>query len=736
MKNILNHLLLFIAIFTTISANATTYYYCNNNPTKYNELASWKTNLNCTGTSPTTFTNSSDLFIINRFVNINKAWSINAQIIINSTCNISGNGQISSNSVSLGANSTLTINNSNIPTLVSANITSTIIINHTSNYTLPAIVYGAVLLYGDNTTITLNGNTTIDYLLMDSCKLELNNYKLTISNDYETVRQSIFIGSNNSELNFQTNNILTSNITFSQNSNSDKTIKSLTLNGTTVTIDSSLFITHLLDLTANSTSNLITNDNVFLLADVNYTSQVANMTNCTITGKIHYQIYIPASNGRYWYNITAPLDDVNVLQWQTGASTNNGIYVTGTFAGASNPGNGIRQSGISCYSWNSITQTWSNFPKVNNLEYIDNSTGYRFFIRNGNATLAPTTPAKTINNFGYVKSGTISFTLNYDNIKGGWNLLGNPYPADITADLTNSAWSFSGLANSTIWIWDAEAGVYVACNGGVGDCIIPAGQSFWVETNTLGANIQVNETAKTLTSQTIYKKASNDDYLNIKLVNPNNIENNYYLRLNTDYNNDIDNYDALKKWESFMNTIYVSISGIDSLNNYYNIDSRKEIKNTDTIKIHLITSQGINNLSFKRNDFSYTGNIYLHDSYLNTKTLIDNDMVYPFDVTSNISSIQNRFYLTFYKEDIITNTNQSNIETFIIYPNPNNDYFKINSQSKIDKIEITNVSGQIILTKSFNSSNYIITHSLNNGLYNAKIYSNNNIYFIKIIVCK
>jgi hypothetical protein len=738
MKNILKYIVIIITMFAEFSAHATNYYYCNNSPAKVTTLTSWKNNSNCTGASPSSFSNSSDVFYINKTVNINQIWSVSGKVIINSSCNISGNGEIISTSIDLGDNSTININNSNIPTFSNISLTSTVIINNTSSYNLPQANYGSVLLFGNNTNITLIGNTSIEYLLLDTCILNLNGFKLIIADDYEYLRKSIFIGSSNSELYLDVNGILTSPITFSQISLSNKTIKSLKLNGTTATIDSSLYITHLLDLTAYSSSNLITNNNLYLLANSNYTAQVANMTNCSITGKIHYQIYIPASGGRYWHHITAPLDSVTVSQWQAGASTNNGIYVTGTFTGASNPGNGIVQSGISCYSWNSITQTWSNFPKVNNSEYINNSTGYRFFIRNGSAALAPTTPAKIINNFGYVKSGTIEFPLNYDIVKGGWNLLGNPYPANITADLSNSSWSYNGLANSTVWMWNSQAGVYVACNNGVGDCIIPSGQSFWVESNTIGATAQINENAKILTYKSLYKKSSVNDYFNVKLTNnTSNVNNDYYLRLSSNYTDTIDIYDAVQRWETFQNTIYVSISGVDKYNNFYNIDSRKDIKNTDTIGIYVITSQGNNTLSFLRSGFSYTGNIYLHDKYLDSTLLIDSDLTYQFAVTSNTSTKNNRFYLTFYETPVITNiTKSNNIEIIKIYPNPSNYYFQIKSDLNINKIEILNNSGQLILSKNINDVNDIISHNLSNGVYNVKIYTIDNVYLNKIVICR
>lgn len=80
-----------------------------------------------------------------------------------------------------------------------------------------------------------------------------------------------------------------------------------------------------------------------------------------------------------------------------------------------------------------------------------------------------------------------------------------------------------------------------------------------------------------------------------------------------------------------------------------------------------------------------------------------------------------------------TNINELNPDLIKIFPNPiNNDVIYINSKEIIRKIEITNISGQMIYNKQYCNKKDIVIH-LNNitkGLYFTKIYMQNNKSFI------
>jgi len=80
--------------------------------------------------------------------------------------------------------------------------------------------------------------------------------------------------------------------------------------------------------------------------------------------------------------------------------------------------------------------------------------------------------------------------------------------------------------------------------------------------------------------------------------------------------------------------------------------------------------------------------------------------------------------------------NQNHKESFWVYPNPSNDWFKIESEEKIENIKIFNSSGNLIYqqenlnTTIFNYSN----HQLPKGIYFVSAEINNKMYVKKIMV--
>ena len=73
--------------------------------------------------------------------------------------------------------------------------------------------------------------------------------------------------------------------------------------------------------------------------------------------------------------------------------------------------------------------------------------------------------------------------------------------------------------------------------------------------------------------------------------------------------------------------------------------------------------------------------------------------------------------------------------SFNIYPNPADDFVKIESSENINTIKITDISGQIIFEKNINSKSFTI--DLNNytkGIYIINLYSKDNISIRKLVV--
>ncbi len=81
-------------------------------------------------------------------------------------------------------------------------------------------------------------------------------------------------------------------------------------------------------------------------------------------------------------------------------------------------------------------------------------------------------------------------------------------------------------------------------------------------------------------------------------------------------------------------------------------------------------------------------------------------------------------------------TEEEHLNAVSLYPNPANDYIKIQSEENISATTIYNVTGQKIKTFPIGNSNSTIinTRNLSNGFYYLKITTDNEKIIKKIII--
>ncbi len=83
---------------------------------------------------------------------------------------------------------------------------------------------------------------------------------------------------------------------------------------------------------------------------------------------------------------------------------------------------------------------------------------------------------------------------------------------------------------------------------------------------------------------------------------------------------------------------------------------------------------------------------------------------------------------------IISGIKTNKIEGLKIYPNPVTNYLNISANEILDKVSVTDISGQVIYTESINAMNKIIDFSsLSKGMYLIEISSKNSTSITKII---
>jgi hypothetical protein len=474
----------------------------------------------------------------------------------------------------------------------------------------------------------------------------------------------------------------------------------------------------------------------------------------SIVGNIKMQRYVPESSGRYWYHLASPVAGGTFTQLKTTATSvppnpDNGIFITGS--GIANTTPDISSIGItntstaSVYSYNAAaTTSTSAWVKPTDLaNAIPAKTGYRFFIRDGDATVAPTTGAKYLSLTGTPNTGNQSYTLKYSSVSGGYNFLGNPYPSDISADLSNSGWNTSSanLANHTVYIWNSDASAYVSCLDGaastLGACTIPSFQGFWVVTNSGGGTLSSNENVKVSGSSVIFRKSHS---LQIPITitnNATNISHGSLIRFDDNSSNGVDDQDALQMFADGEDAPVSYISVCTHLNNLDFAINTVTPNIKEAIGLNTIAPMGTNNLDFSGLSLPEGMNAYLIDNYLETKVDLSIQKMYEFEVDANQKSIANRFKISFTNSD---NSGEEQINSSMtVYPNPTKGKLSISfNDNNIgnETIYIYDTFGKLVLKGNASSiENGIDLSNNTKGMYTVVcITENGKVFSEKVLV--
>ncbi len=194
---------------------------------------------------------------------------------------------------------------------------------------------------------------------------------------------------------------------------------------------------------------------------------------------------------------------------------------------------------------------------------------------------------------GLMTYGSFSFPLKYTNysstvfnlVGDGWNLLGNPYPADIKWAEVSGALSRSGI-DDYYYTYNAAQGNYVACdfygngiNGGTQR--IPQGQGFFIHVNNpRHNNLTLTERAKIDGATTFFYKNSPDitNRLSINGMNVNGFADESVIQLREDASASYDaNADAVKLPGEHLNISTVSENNQLAMNGLPSLTEGKRI---------------------------------------------------------------------------------------------------------------------------------------------------------------
>lgn len=517
---------------------------------------------------------------------------------------------------------------------------------------------------------------------------------------------------------------------------------------------------------------------ITLVSTISNTARVAPLTNKpTINGNVTVERYL-TNQGRKWRLITAPLkgntNNSVFYNWQ-----NNGTFISGygtdIWGPNGNPAsNGLQQilnSSHSLRRFNNSSNNWTNITNSFTEELFTENINKGFLIfathpygeaTDGQGYVNPNFPqiTTTLKATGKLITGDVNYT---DVPASGFYIVGNPYasPIDFKTVLNDAA--NSGI-DKKIWFIDPTLGSYGAyvtwdningysffdttrnpgasSNPSSQTTIIQSGEAFFVKSTGTATTLTIKETHKATTnSNAVFNRTTKNtanitsERIRVLLEKQENsvwnkkdaIVVGFYTGGNSAY----DGKDVQKL--SNPNETLSFITDTRSLSS----EHRAPIQDKDslTLKIAQTTANTNYKLKIFTEDFTFTGQAFLEDTFLKTSTPIALDgsiFEYEFQITSDASSSGNRFKINFVASTLGTITPKAS--SLLIYPNPTTAEKGLNisfeSSSSGYYYKLFNPAGQLIEANSISVNNKLghiaFNSNIKTGVYYINLYDQNN----------
>lgn len=517
---------------------------------------------------------------------------------------------------------------------------------------------------------------------------------------------------------------------------------------------------------------------ITLVSTIDHTARVAALTNKpTINGNVTVERYL-TNQGRKWRLITAPLkgntNNSVFYNWQ-----NNGTFISGygtdIWGPNGNPAsNGLQQilnSSHSLRRFNNSSNNWTNITNSFTETLFTDKINKGFLIfathpygeaTDGQGYVNPNYPqiTTTLKATGNLITGDVNYT---DVPASGFYIVGNPYasPIDFKTVLNDAA--NSGI-DKKIWFIDPTLGSFGAyvtwddvngysfydttrnpgasSNPSSQTTIIQSGEAFFVKSTGSATTLTIKETHKATTnSNAVFNRTTKNtaditsERIRVLLEKQENsvwnkkdaIVVGFYTGGNSAY----DGSDVLKL--SNPNETLSFITDTRSLSS----EHRAPIQDKEFLTLKLAQTTANTNYKLKifTEDFTFTGQAFLEDTFLKTITPISLDgsiFEYEFQITSDPLSSGNRFKINFVASTLGTTTPKAS--SLLIYPNPTTAEKGLNisfeSSSSGYYYKLFNPAGQLIEANSISVNNklgHIAFNSyLKSGVYYINLYDQNN----------
>ena len=460
--------------------------------------------------------------------------------------------------------------------------------------------------------------------------------------------------------------------------------------------------------------------------------------------------------------------------WQEGASsyTDNpnpgyGTHITGVSPGSANASVGqdgnngfdYNPSGnASMFTFDNSTPSWNRVTNANGV--LTAGQAYRLMIR-GDRSIDVTSNSSPPTATRLSATGVLAIgaqtEINLSNTANAFNLIGNPYQAQV--DLNSLVTGSTNISSAEYYVWDPTLGgapipgssggrgAYVAVDLGTGSNSVGSSaneflqpmQAFFVRTDTdAAASVSFQEAMKAVNqTQTVVKSNSVQEYINIQLFNAEAFSQGSTpsdgLRINFDKSFSILTEDDSPK----LGNLDENLARIEG--NTYSAIERRPFPETEE-RLELFINQ------FRREayvmKFNLTDNlntkVFIEDKYLNeTQEITTAAYTYTFTVDESISesTASDRFSLVF--EPVSLSTVEETLVEASLYPNPTKGSFSINGVNLGEdaKIEIYNMIGQqVYKTDLKNQSTTEITNFNGSaGVYLVKLKTNQGERTFKLI---
>lgn len=459
-------------------------------------------------------------------------------------------------------------------------------------------------------------------------------------------------------------------------------------------------------LTINSGKSLTLSGNFLIKSDVSGTGSFINYGSYTAANTT-VERFLPAwpssASTQGWHQISSPVSSHSLVNFTPSPANTYDFF-----------------------KWSEPTLTWldQKLP-VNGITAFQSGIGYLVSYQNsGNHDFTGTLINSNV-------SPALTYTPGSDPCVG-CNLIGNPFTSAINGDITAAGWNRVNV-NDYIEVWDDASGNYLTWNGVTGSLtngIVPAMQGFWVKTNGSSPSITIPLTARTHSSQNLYKSSSLNDQISLKVQCENGLSDNVNIYFSNTANNSLDEAIDVPKLFGSVQEAPQLYSYIGS--NKYSINAMGSFT---SVTIPLGFEPRVNGYFFIKaaelSSFAPGTTIYLQDLKTGTITDLLLDDTYFFN--ANTSDNVNRFNLLFNTTVGISDNNTSLANNIYSY---GKDIFVDCGEAKVKQISIYNTIGQLIY--SVNNTTGMFKYTLNGdnttGYYIVKVITDKNVNSEKVFV--